>query len=100
MDNTTPPFFAKSNLTVWEPTADDYEKWWVGRQAHNRWLADFCAAAPGRRGYDVLRSAFADENLVLRVSGDTIALSPALICNETDIARIVDGIRAVLGRLN
>jgi len=58
------------------------------------------AAAPGRRGYDVLRSAFADENLVLRVSGDTIALSPALIATETDIARIVDGVRAVLGRLN
>lgn len=58
------------------------------------------ASAPGRRGYDAMRAAFADENLVIRISGDTIALSPALIASETDIARIVDGIRAVLGGLN
>jgi len=47
--NTIPPFFAQSNLTAIEPTADDYERRWAGVQAHNRWLADFCAAAPGRR---------------------------------------------------
>ena len=47
--NTIPPFFAQSNLTALEPTADDYEQRWAGLQAHNRWLADFCAAAPGRR---------------------------------------------------
>ena len=47
--NTIPPFFAQSNLTALEPGADDYEHRWAGVQAHNRWLADFCAAAPGRR---------------------------------------------------
>ncbi len=47
--NTIPPFFAQSNLTALEPTADDYEHRWAGLQAHNRWLADFCGAAPGRR---------------------------------------------------
>jgi predicted TIM-barrel fold metal-dependent hydrolase len=47
--NTIPPFFAQSNLTALEPTAADYEQRWAGLQAHNRWLADFCAAAPGRR---------------------------------------------------
>ena len=47
--NTIPPFFAQSNLTAIEPTAADYERRWAGVQAHNRWLADFCAAAPGRR---------------------------------------------------
>jgi|SRR5579871_5150763 len=57
-------------------------------------------SSPGRRGYEVLTRAFADENLVLRVSGDTIALAPALIVSEAEIARIVEGIRAVLGRLN
>ena len=25
----------------------DYDRRWAGLQAHNRWLADFCAAAPG-----------------------------------------------------
>lgn len=57
------------------------------------------AAAPGRRGYDAMRLAFAEENLVLRISGDTIALAPALIATETDIARMTDGVRAVLARL-
>ena len=57
-------------------------------------------AAPGRRGYDALRRAFAEENLVVRVSGDTLALAPALIATESDIARMVDGVRAVLGGLN
>ena len=47
--NTVPPFFAQGNLTALEPTAADYERRWAGVQAHNRWLADFCAAAPGRR---------------------------------------------------
>jgi len=56
-------------------------------------------AAPGRRGYDAMRIAFAEENLVIRVSGDTIALAPALIATETDIARMADGVRATLARL-
>ena len=47
--NTVPPFFAQGNLTALEPTAADYERRWAGLQAHNRWVADFCAAAPGRR---------------------------------------------------
>lgn len=47
--NTVPPFFAQGNLTALEPAAGDYDARWAGLQAHNRWLADFCAAAPGRR---------------------------------------------------
>src|SRR4029079_17001935 len=47
--NTIPPFFAQGNLTALEPSAVDYERRWAGLQAHNRWLAEFCAAAPGRR---------------------------------------------------
>jgi predicted TIM-barrel fold metal-dependent hydrolase len=47
--NTVPPFFAQGNLTALEPTAGDYERRFAGVQAHNRWLADFCGAAPGRR---------------------------------------------------
>ena len=27
----------------------DYDRRWAGLQAHNRWLADFCAKVPGRR---------------------------------------------------
>ena len=47
--NTVPPFFEQSNLTALPPTAEEYEQRWAGVQAHNRWLVDFCAAAPGRR---------------------------------------------------
>ncbi len=57
-------------------------------------------AAPGRRGYDAMRRCFADENLVVRISGDTIALAPALIATEDDISRIVDGVRNALKRMN
>ena len=55
--------------------------------------------APGRRGYDAMRRAFFEENMVIRVSGDTIALAPALIVSESEIARMVEGVRTVLGRL-
>jgi predicted TIM-barrel fold metal-dependent hydrolase len=47
--NTVPPFFSEGNLVALPPTAEDYEARWAGVQAHNRWLADFCANTPGRR---------------------------------------------------
>ena len=56
-------------------------------------------SAPGRRGYDIIQRAFFDENLVVRVSGDTIALSPPLIASESDLADIVERIRRVLQSL-
>lgn len=55
---------------------------------------------PGRRGYEVMARAFAEENLVLRVSGDTIALAPALIVSEAEIGRMVEALRAILQRLD
>jgi beta-alanine--pyruvate transaminase len=54
---------------------------------------------PGRKGYEVLSRAFLEEDLVLRVSGDTIALAPALVASESEIGRMIDGLRAVLGKL-
>jgi predicted TIM-barrel fold metal-dependent hydrolase len=49
--NTVPPFFPQPSLTVQPPGIGphDAELRWAGLQAHNRWLVDFCAAAPGRR---------------------------------------------------
>jgi len=49
--NTVPPFFPKTSLTAQPPavTAADAARRWAGLQAHNRWLADFCADKPGRR---------------------------------------------------
>lgn len=47
--NTVPPFFPRSGLTAEPPNAEEYAARWAGLQAHNRWLADFCAQAPERR---------------------------------------------------
>ena len=47
--NTVPPFFEEGSLVALPPNEADYERRWAGVQAHNRWLADFCAQAPGRR---------------------------------------------------
>ncbi len=49
--NTIPPFFPQASLVHQPPgaTAGDLALRWEGLRAHNRWLADFCAAAPGRR---------------------------------------------------
>jgi predicted TIM-barrel fold metal-dependent hydrolase len=48
--NTYPPFNDLGPLSMPPPaTKADYQLLWAGLRAHNRWLADFCAAAPGRR---------------------------------------------------
>jgi predicted TIM-barrel fold metal-dependent hydrolase len=49
--NTIPPFYPEPSLKVQPPgaTEGDLELRWAGLRAHNRWLADFCDAAPGRR---------------------------------------------------
>ena len=42
---------SKASLVEQPPgaTDGDLERRWAGLQAHNRWLADFCSQAPGRR---------------------------------------------------
>jgi beta-alanine--pyruvate transaminase len=57
------------------------------------------AAAPGRCGYEVIQRAFWDENLVVRVSGDTIALSPPLIASESDLGDMVERVRRIVQML-
>lgn len=49
--NTIPPFFPTPSLLNQPPPANagDLELRWAGLHAHNRWLAEFCAATPGRR---------------------------------------------------
>ncbi len=55
--------------------------------------------APGKRGFDAMLGAFHDHDLMVRVSGDTIALSPPLIISEAEIAAIAQRFRAVLHSL-
>ena len=48
--NTQPPFAPRAAiLFAAPPVGESLEHRWAGLQAHNRWLADFCAEAPGRR---------------------------------------------------
>jgi beta-alanine--pyruvate transaminase len=44
--------------------------------------------------------AFFEENLLIRYTGDIIALSPPLIVEKAQIDRIVDGLRRVLSKLD
>ena len=56
------------------------------------------AGAPGRRAYEAMVRCF-EAGVLIRVTGETIALSPPLIIEEAQIAQIVDTIRTVLGSL-
>jgi beta-alanine--pyruvate transaminase len=90
---------------------------WLGKAVHKLRNAPFvtdirsCGAAaaidiapapgsPGKRGHEAIRRAFFDENIVLRVGGDTIALGPALVAEEGHIERLVAGVERVLHKLS
>jgi predicted TIM-barrel fold metal-dependent hydrolase len=49
--NTVPPFYPANVVAASAPSnPEEYRRRWAGVKAHNRWLVDFCAQAPGRRG--------------------------------------------------
>ena len=52
--------------------------------------------AVGRRAYDAMVHAFNEESLVVRITGDTIALTPPLIVSEGQIAEIFDKVGRVI----
>jgi beta-alanine--pyruvate transaminase len=52
--------------------------------------------AAGRRAYDAMATAFHEENLVIRVAGDTIALAPPLIVSEGEIADLFERVARVI----
>jgi beta-alanine--pyruvate transaminase len=51
---------------------------------------------PGKRGFDALNSAFHDNDLMLRIAGDTLALTPPLIVSEDQIGEIVAKVAKVI----
>ncbi|WP_309611739.1 aspartate aminotransferase family protein [Sphingomonas sp.] len=57
------------------------------------------AGAPGSRGYDVFTRCFS-KGLLIRVTGDIVALSPPLIITEDEIGRIIESIRGVLNEVD
>ena len=54
------------------------------------------AEIPGKRGFDALNSAFHDNDLMLRIAGDTLALTPPLIITEDQIGEIVGKVAKVI----
>ena len=50
----------------------------------------------GKRGFAGLNSAFHDNDLMLRVAGDTLALTPPLIVSEDQIGEIIEKVAKVI----
>jgi beta-alanine--pyruvate transaminase len=51
---------------------------------------DPIAGAPGKRAYDAMEKGFHDHGIMLRITGDTLALSPPLIIKEDQIGEIFE----------
>jgi beta-alanine--pyruvate transaminase len=52
--------------------------------------------SPGLRAYQAMERAFADEEVLIRIAGDTIALSPPLVVSEAQIGEIFDKVARVI----
>jgi beta-alanine--pyruvate transaminase len=59
-------------------------------------LAPRAADLVGKRGYDAMVSAFHDNDLMLRIAGDTLALTPPLIISEDQIGEVVEKVGKVI----
>lgn len=46
--------------------------------------------APGKRGFEVMDETFHRQDVLIRIAGDSIVLSPPLMLNENNIDEIVD----------
>jgi beta-alanine--pyruvate transaminase len=57
------------------------------------------AGAAGARAFDVFVECFAKQDVLIRVTGETIALSPPLIIDEAQIGELVDGVRRALSKV-
>ncbi len=51
---------------------------------------------PGKRAYDIFTRCFQEEDLLIRVTGDIIALSPPLIINKQQIDQIFETLGTVI----
>ena len=57
---------------------------------------DPIAGKPGLRGYNAIESMYHDHDLYVRVTGDTLIVSPPLIATEAHVAEIVDKLGKVI----
>jgi beta-alanine--pyruvate transaminase len=52
--------------------------------------------AVGERGYQAMERAFHDEDLIIRVTGDTLAIAPPLTVSEDQIGEVFDKVGRVI----
>ncbi len=50
----------------------------------------------GKRAYEAMERAFHEEGMMIRITGETIALTPPLIISESQISDIADRLRRVI----
>jgi beta-alanine--pyruvate transaminase len=55
---------------------------------------------PGARAFEVFTRCFQDENVLIRTTGDIIALSPPLIVEERQIDEIIDAVARTLKKVD
>lgn len=55
--------------------------------------------APGARGFEAMEVAFHQEDMMVRITGDTIALSPPLIVSEAQIVEIFDKVAKIIRKV-
>lgn len=51
---------------------------------------------PGKRGFEALQNGFHDNDIMVRVAGDTIALTPPLIVNEAQVGEIIEKVTKII----
>jgi beta-alanine--pyruvate transaminase len=54
------------------------------------------ADAVGKRGFDALNSSFHDNDLMLRIAGDSLCLTPPLIICEEQIGEVVEKVGKII----
>jgi beta-alanine--pyruvate transaminase len=52
--------------------------------------------AVGRRAYEAMEKAFHEQNLMVRITGDTLALTPPLIVSESQVGEIFEKVSRVI----
>jgi predicted TIM-barrel fold metal-dependent hydrolase len=94
--NTVPPFFPTGAVIARPPTSEQYELRHAGIQAHNRWLAEFCASFPERRAgvgqifLNDVDDAVADVRFIKESGLRGGALLPGRPDDSPDIAPLYD----------
>ena len=56
--------------------------------------------AVGARAYEVMDRAFREEGLMIRITGDTVALTPPLIITEAQIDELADKLKRVISSVH